>query len=78
MIKLGIKLFKTTITEIKRRVKTQECRNCISFKIVKRYEPWPWRSYDWTCKLGPYPPAEQCANYNRKRWKIFRSKGVSV
>lgn len=72
MIKLGMKLLKMSRTRRRDKVKTQKCRNCISFKIVKRYEPWPYRSYDWACKLGPHPPAELCKNYILSRWKLFR------
>ena len=69
-MQLGTKLIKRNLNKIKRRNKanTQECRNCIYFKIVKKYES----GYDWVCKLGPHLPAEQCKNYIRKWCKLFK------
>ena len=57
-------------TNFLNKIKTKRHKNCKHFKIVKR---WPG-GYDWKCKLGPIPLAEECENYKRKKLKFFRPK----
>jgi hypothetical protein len=59
------------IKKLIKKLKTKKCQNCIQFKITQQ---WVGAGYDWKCKLGPHPPADECENYKRKFLKFFRPK----